>query len=141
MIALLHREILVVGPCFSSLWIFLTSSFWPAKFFREISWQLPRPVPIRSTMLFDKVQTWGICLQGSISWPGGHGITWDLCVILFFLFLGICIFIALIIWNLLEMITTLRIDQQLTQTGYNQTNSQQVLECLKVVRVTAPPLP
>ena len=59
-------------------------------------------------------------------------ITWDLCVILFFLFLGICIFTALIIWNLLEMITTLRIDQQLTQTGYNQTNASLVNKSLNV---------
>ena len=44
-------------------------------------WIVPHPVPVRSTMLFDKVQTWGICLQGSISWPGGRGITWDLCVL------------------------------------------------------------
>ena len=40
---------------------------------------LPRPVPVRSTMLFDKVQTWGICLQRSVSWPEGRGITW-ICV-------------------------------------------------------------
>ena len=93
---------------------------------------LPRPVPVRSTMLSDKVQTWGTCLQGSVSWPGGRGITWDLCVILFFLFLGICIFTALIIWNLLEMITTLRTDQQLTQTGYNQTNASLVNKSLNV---------
>ena len=93
---------------------------------------LPRPVPVWSTMLFDKVQTWGICLQRSVSWPGGRGITWDLCVILFFLFLGICIFTALIIWNLLEMITTLRIDQQLTQTGYTQTNASLVNKSLNV---------
>ena len=83
-------------------------------------------------MLFDKVQTWGICLQGSVSWPGGRDITWDLCVILLFLFLGICIFTALIIWNLLEMITTLRNDQQLTQTGYNQTNASLVNKSLNV---------
>ena len=94
--------------------------------------QVPRPVPVRSTMLSDKVQTWGTCLQGSVSWPGGRGITWDLCVVLFFLFLGICIFTALIIWNLLEMITTLRIDQQLTQTGYNQTNASLVNKSLNV---------
>ena len=94
--------------------------------------RLPRPVPVLSTMLSDKVQTWGTCLQGSVSWPGGRGITWDLCVILFFLFNGICIFTALIIWNLLEMITTLRIDQQLTQTGYNQTNASLVNKSLNV---------
>ena len=93
---------------------------------------LPHPVPVRSTMLFDKVQTWGICLQRSVSWPGVRGITWDLCVILFFLFLRICIFTALIIWNLLEMITTLRNDQQLTQTGYNQTNASLVNKSLNV---------
>ena len=80
----------------------------------------------------DKVQTWGICLQRSVSWPGGRGFTWDLCVILFFLFNGICIFTALIIWNLLEMITPLRIDQQLTQTGYNQTNASLVNKSLNV---------
>ena len=93
---------------------------------------LPHPVPVWSTMLFDKVQTWGICLQRSVSWPGGRGITWDLRVILFFLFNGIYIFTALIIWNLLEMITTLRIDQQLTQTGYNQTNASLVNKSLNV---------
>ena len=98
----------------------------------KLAWPLPRPVPVRSTMLFDKVQTWGICLQRSVSWPGGRGITWDLRVILFFLFNGIYIFTALIIWNLLEMITTLRIDQQLTQTGYNQTNMSLVNKSLNV---------
>ena len=93
---------------------------------------MPRPVPVRSTMLFDKVQTWGIGLQRSVSWPGGRGLTWDLHVILFFLSNGICIFTASIIWNLLEMITTLRIDQQLTQTGYNQTNASLVNKSLNV---------
>ena len=109
-----------------------TSFSWEPVISRVTHAPLPRPVPVRSTTLFDKVQTRGISLQGSVSWPGGHGITWDLCVILFFLFLGICIFTALIIWNLLEMITTLRIDQQLTQTGYNQTNASLVNKSLNI---------
>ena len=39
MIALLGRVVLVTVPCFSSLWIFHSSPFWPCCFCWEISWQ------------------------------------------------------------------------------------------------------
>ena len=45
MIALLGKVILVVGLCFSSLWIFHVKPFWPAKFLLRnqltVLWELP----------------------------------------------------------------------------------------------------
>ena len=87
MIALLGRAILAVGSCFSRLWIFPASPFWPAEFLLRnwltVLWELPcRQLPsFAAFKILSLTLTFGILIMMCLDVGLFASILLGLCVL------------------------------------------------------------